>query len=44
MGDMNTYRIVIVTPEVNRLLGNLKRRLEDNIKMYLEEIWLEGVD
>jgi hypothetical protein len=40
----NPYRILIGKPEGKRPLGRPRRRLENNIKMHLREIGLEGVD
>jgi hypothetical protein len=45
MGVMrNEFNILFIKPEENKLLGRPKRRLEDNIKMYLSEIRLEVMD
>jgi hypothetical protein len=44
-GEMrNAYKIFVGKPEGKRLLGRPSRRREDNIKMDLREIVLEGVD
>jgi hypothetical protein len=40
----NAYTTSVETPEGKRPLGRHKRRWADNIKMYLNEIGLEGVD
>jgi hypothetical protein len=40
----NSYKILVGNPEVKRPLGRDRRRWEDNIKMDLLEIGLEGVD
>jgi hypothetical protein len=40
----NAYRILIGKPEGKRPLGNSRHRWEDNIKMDLREIVLEGMD
>jgi hypothetical protein len=40
----STYRILVRKPEGKRPLGTLSRRLNDNIKMYLQNIRWEGVD
>jgi hypothetical protein len=32
------YRVVVAKPDGNRSLGRPRRRWEDNIKMYLEEV------
>jgi hypothetical protein len=39
----NAYKILVGKPEAKRPLGRSRRRLEDNIKMYLKEIGWEGV-
>jgi hypothetical protein len=45
MGETrNAYKILVGKTEGNRLLGRLRRRWEDNIRMNLREIWWEGVD
>jgi hypothetical protein len=39
MGEMiNTYKILFGKPERKRLLGMSRRRLEDNIRMYLRDM------
>ena len=38
------YRVLVGKPEVNRPLGRLRRKWEDNIKMDLEELGCRGVD
>jgi hypothetical protein len=40
----NTYKILIEKSEWERLLEIQWRRLDDNIKMDLKEMWLDGVD
>jgi hypothetical protein len=40
----NTYRILVGKPEGTRLLGRPRRKLVDNIKIDLREIWWDGVD
>jgi hypothetical protein len=40
----NAYKILVVKPEGKRPLGRPTRRGEDNIKIDLREIELEGVD
>jgi hypothetical protein len=40
----NVYRLLVGTPEGKRPLGRPRRRWVDNIKMYLLEICLGGVD
>jgi hypothetical protein len=45
MGQMrNAYNILVGKPEWNRPLGRPRHRWEDNIKVGLREIGLEGVD
>jgi hypothetical protein len=39
----NQYKILVRKPKRKRPLGRPRHRLEDNIKMYLSEIGLEGV-
>jgi hypothetical protein len=36
------YRVLVGSPEGKRLLGRLRRRWEDNIKIDLREIWIDG--
>ena len=36
------YRVLVGKPEGKRLLGRPKRRLEDNIKMDIEEVGIVG--
>jgi hypothetical protein len=38
------YRVLVGKPEVKRPLGRPRRRLEDNIKMDLQEVGCEGMD
>jgi hypothetical protein len=40
----NAYKILVGKPEGRRPLGRPRRGWEDNIKMDLREIGLEGVD
>jgi hypothetical protein len=40
----NAYKILVETPEWRRQVGRPGRRWKDNIRMYLREIMLEGVD
>jgi hypothetical protein len=40
----NAYRILMGKPEGKRLLGRLRRRWVDNIKMDLREIGWDGMD
>jgi hypothetical protein len=43
MGEKwNAYRVLVGKPEGKRSLGRLKRRWENNIKMVLREMGLEG--
>jgi hypothetical protein len=45
MGEKrNVYRLLVGKPEGKRLLGRLRRRWIDNIKMDLSEIGLNVVD
>jgi hypothetical protein len=45
MGETrNAYRILVGKPEGKRPLGRQIRRWEDNIKMDLREIGLDGMD
>ena len=37
------YRVLVWKPEGKRLLGRPRRRWEDNIKMYLQELGWRGV-
>jgi hypothetical protein len=43
-GEKNAYRILVGKPEGKRLLGIPRRRLVDNIKMYLREIGWGDMD
>jgi hypothetical protein len=38
------YRVLIERPEGKRPLGRPRRRLEDNIKMYLREVGVDGAN
>jgi hypothetical protein len=40
----SVYRIFIGKPEGKRQLARPKRRWEDNVRKYLEEIGCKGVD
>jgi hypothetical protein len=40
----NSYKILVGKPERKRLFGRPRHRWEDNIKMHLREVGLEGVD
>jgi hypothetical protein len=45
MGEgRGTYRILVGRPEGRRPLGRTRRRWEDNIKMYLQEVGWGGMD
>jgi len=45
MEDMrNAYKISVGKPEGKRPFGEPGHRWEDNIRMYLKEIWRKGVD
>jgi hypothetical protein len=45
MPDMrNVYSILVGKPAGKRPLGRPRRRWEDNTRMYLREIGLEGLD
>jgi hypothetical protein len=47
MGDRrDAYTVLVVRPEGNRLLGRLRRRWEDKIKIDLQEVGrgLYGLD
>jgi len=39
----NAYKIFVGKPKGMWPLGRPRRRLEDNIRMNLKEIWCEGV-
>jgi hypothetical protein len=38
------YRVLVGRPEGKRPLGRPRRRWEDNVKMYLSEIWIDGAN
>jgi hypothetical protein len=45
MGEgRGVYRVVVGRPEVKRPLGRLRHRWEDNIKMDLREIGIDGAN
>jgi hypothetical protein len=45
MGDgRDVYRVLVGKPEGKRPLGRPRRRWEDNIKMYLQEVGCRGMD
>jgi hypothetical protein len=45
MGEgRGAYRVLVGSPEGKRPLGRPRRRWEDNIKMDLGEIWIDGVN
>jgi hypothetical protein len=42
MGEWRVvYRVLLGKPEGRRPFGRLRRRWEDNIKMDLQEVWIE---
>jgi len=38
------YRVLVGRPKGKRLLGRPRHRWEDNIKMDLREIWIDGAN
>jgi hypothetical protein len=45
MGEgRGVYRVLVGKPEGKRPLGRPRRRWEDNIKMNLREIWIDGAN
>jgi hypothetical protein len=38
------YRVLVGRPKGKRPLGRPRRKWEDNIKMYLMEIWIDGAN
>jgi hypothetical protein len=45
MGEgRGVYRVLLGRPESKRPLGRPRRRWEDNIKMDLMEIWIDGAN
>ena len=44
IGRGEAYRVLVGKPEGKRPLGKLRCRLEDNIKMDLQEVGCEGMD
>jgi hypothetical protein len=45
MGEgRGVYRVLVGRPEGKRPLRRPRRRWEDNIKMYLREIWIDGAN
>jgi hypothetical protein len=45
MGEARgVYRVLVGRPEGKRPLARPRRRWEDNIKMELREIWIDGVN
>jgi len=45
MGESRSiYRFLVGKPEGKRPLGSPRRRWEDNIKMYLQEVGCGGMD
>jgi hypothetical protein len=41
---IRAYMILVGKPEGKRPLGRPRRRWEDNIKIYLQEVGCEGID
>jgi hypothetical protein len=45
MGEgRGVYRVLVGRPENKRPVGRPRRRWEDNIKMDLREIWIDGAN
>jgi hypothetical protein len=44
MGEGGVYRVLVGRPEGKRPLGRPRRRWEDNIKMDLREIRMDGAN
>jgi hypothetical protein len=44
MEGRGVYRVLVGRPEGKRTLGRPKRRWEDNIKIYLREIGIDGAN
>jgi hypothetical protein len=45
MGEgRGVYRVLVGRPEGKRPLGRPRRRCDDNIKMDLREMWIEGAN
>jgi len=44
MWNTSAYRILVVTPEQKRPLGRSRCGKEENMKMYLQEVWWVGLD
>jgi hypothetical protein len=45
MGDKRgVYRVLVGSPEGKRPLGRPRSRWDDNIKMDLREIWIDGAN
>jgi len=42
-GKRGVYRVLVGKPEGKRPLGRPRRRWEDNIKMGLQEVGMQGV-
>ena len=42
--NRSAYRVLVGKPERKRPLGRPRRRWEDNIKMYLQEVGCGGID
>jgi hypothetical protein len=43
-GRRGLYRVLVEKPEGKRPLGRPRRRWEDNIKIYLQEVGCGGMD
>jgi hypothetical protein len=43
-GRRGLYRVLVEKPEVKRPLRRPRRRWEDNIKMYVQEVGCGGMD
>jgi hypothetical protein len=45
MGEgRGVYRVLVGRPEVKRPLGRPRRRWEDNVKLYVQEVGCGGID
>jgi hypothetical protein len=44
MHGRGVYRFLVGRPEGKRPLGRSRRRWEDNIKMHLKELWIDGTN
>jgi hypothetical protein len=43
-GEERVYRVLVGRPEGNRPLGRPRHRWEDNIKLYIREIGIDGTN